>query len=87
MDRFRPYIEERLGKKTSDLIRFNQEKNRFTIGFGREEFNTDARRLAQIVFGASGEEKKKIMPGKGKITKILKEIFPLPSIWPGLNCV
>jgi len=87
MDRFRPYIEERLDKKTSDLIRFNQEKDRFTIGFGREEFNTDARGLAQIVFGASGEEKKKIMPGKGKITKILADIFPLPSIWPGLNCV
>jgi len=87
MDRFHLYIEERLGKRRADLIRFNQEKDRFTIGFGGEEFNTDARGLAQIVFGASGEEKKKIMPGKGKITKILADIFPLPSIWPGLNCV
>ena len=87
MDRFRPYIEERLDKKTSDLIRFNQEKDRFTIGFGKEEFNTDARGLAQIVFGTHGEKEKEITPKKGKITKILREIFPLPSIWPGLNCV
>jgi len=85
MARFRPYIEERLDKKTSDLIRFNQEKDRFTIGFGGEEFNTDARRLAQIVFGTPGKEE--IMVESRKITKILKEIFPLPSIWPGLNCV
>lgn len=85
MDRFRPYIEERLGKKTSDLIRFNQEKDRFTIGFGGEEFNTDVRRLAQIVFGTPGKEE--IMVESRKIAKILKEIFPLPSIWPGLNCV
>ncbi|MCK4419481.1 GNAT family N-acetyltransferase [Candidatus Aerophobetes bacterium] len=85
MARFRPYIEERLGKKTSDLIRFNQEKDRFTIGFGREEFDTDARRLAQIVFGTPGKEE--IMVESRKIAKILKEIFPLPFIWPGLNCV
>jgi len=87
MARFRPYIEERLDKKTSDLIRFNQEKDRFTIGFGGEEFNTDARGLAQIVFGTSGEEEKEIIPKKGKITKILADIFPLPFIWPGLNYV
>jgi len=85
MDRFRPYIEECLDKKTSDLIRFNQEKDRFTIGFGREEFNTDARRLAQIVFGTPGKEE--IMVESRKIAKILKEIFPLPFIWPGLNYV
>lgn len=85
MDRFRPYIEERLDKKTSDLIRFNQEKDRFTIGFGGEEFNTDARRLAQIVFGTPGKEE--IMVESRKIAKILKEIFPLPFIWPGLNYV
>lgn len=85
MARFRPYIEERLDKKTSDLIRFNQEKDRFTIGFGGEEFNTDVRRLAQIVFGTPGKEE--IMVESRKITKILADIFPLPSIWPGLNCV
>jgi len=87
MDRFRPYIEERLGKKTSDLIRFNQKRDRFTIGFDGEEFNTDARGLVQIVFGTSGEEEKKIMPKKGKITKILADIFPLPFIWSGLNYI
>ncbi len=87
MDRFRPYIEERLGRKTSDLIRFNQERDRFTIGFGREEFDTDARGLVQIVFGTSGEKEKEIIPKKGKIIKILADIFPLPFIWPGLNYI
>jgi len=87
MARFRPYIEERLGKRKADLIRFDQEGNRFTIRFEEEEFNTDARVLAQIVFGTHGEKEKEITPKKGEITKILKEIFPLPSIWPGLNCV
>lgn len=87
MARFRLYIEERLGKRKADLIRFDQEGNRFTIRFEEEEFNTDAKVLAQIVFGTHGEKEKEITPKKGKITKILADIFPLPSIWPGLNCV
>jgi len=87
MKRFRPYIEERLGKKKADLLKFSQEDNKFTIRFNQEQFNTDGRKLVQIVVGTYDGREREIIPKKGKMAKILKTIFPLPFIWPGLNYV
>ncbi len=87
MRRFRPYVEERLGKKKADLLGFSQEGDEFTIRFSREQFSTGARELVQIVFGTYDEKEREAMPKEGEIVKILMAIFPLPFIWPGLNYV
>jgi len=87
MKRFRPYIEERLGKKKADLLKFSQEGDKFTIRFNQDQFNTDVSKLTQIVFGTYDGREREMMPKEGKMAKILKTIFPLPFIWPGLNYV
>ena len=86
MDRFHPYIEERLGKKKTDSIGFAQDSDRFTIYFGQEKFDTDGKSLVQIVFGTGDGREKELMP-KGEMSKVLVDIFPLPFPWPGLNSV
>ena len=87
MKRFHPYIEERLGKKKADLLKFSQQDDKFTIRFNQEQFNTDASKLAQIVFGTYNEREREMIPKEGKMAKVLRTIFPLPFIWPGLNYV
>ncbi len=87
MRRFRPYIEERLGKKKADLLEFSQGGDEFTIRFSREQFSAGARELVQIVFGTYDGREREMMPKEGEMVKILMAIFPLPFIWPGLNYV
>lgn len=87
MDRLGPYIEERLDKKKIDSLKFDQVGTRFSINIGRDQFNTDARRLTQIVLGRYDKKEKEMMAKEGEIGKVLTDIFPLPFVWPGLNCV
>lgn len=87
MERFRPYIAERLGKKQSDRITFTQEDDRFAFCFDQEQFGVDGRSLVQIVFGACVGQQKETIPSKGEISRVLMDIFPLPFPWPGLNFV
>lgn len=87
MDRFHPYVGERLGKKKRDSITFAQEDDRFTIYFGQEQFNTDGRSLVQIVFGTYDGKQRETITREGGMSKVLRDIFPLPFVWPGLNFV
>ncbi len=87
MDRLGPYVEERLDKNKIDSLKFGQEGTRFSINIDGDQFNTDARRLTQIVLGGYDKKEKEIMPKEGEIGKVLADIFPLPFVWPGLNYV
>jgi len=87
MHRLGPYIEERLGRKKIDSVKFEQQDNRFSINISGEQFNTDARRLTQIVLGRYDKKEKEIIPKEGEIGRVLVDIFPLPFVWPGLNYV
>jgi len=87
MHRLGPYIEERLGRKKIDSIKFEQQGDRASISINQEQFNTDARGLTQIVLGRYDKKEKEIVPKEGEIGKVLADIFPLPFIWPGLNYV
>jgi len=87
MSRIHPYIEERLDRKTMDLIKFEQKGDRFCIRINKEQFRAEAREFTQIVLGGQNKKEKKMILEEGKIEKALANIFPLPFIWPGLNYV
>lgn len=87
MDRLGPYIEERLDRKKMHSIKFEQQGDRASISINQEQFNTDTRRLTQIVLGRYDKKEKEMMAKEGEIGKVLTDIFPLPFVWPGLNCV
>lgn len=86
MKRFRPYIEERIGVEVADLIEFNQIDDNFFIKLEDEEFSTDGASMALIVFGSHDCREQELLPkGDGQIAKVLKALFPLPFVWPGLD--
>ncbi len=85
MNRFLPYLEERVGTALADVLEFTQKDDNFTIRLGGEEFSTDGRSLALIVFGSYDGRERELIPTEGVIAKALEAIFPLPFIWPGLD--
>ena len=85
MERFCSYLQERLGKKEADLVKFAQEGDSFIIQLGKEQAVLDQKMFTQIVFG--NKEPKVALKVSEKISKILRSIFPLPLVWPGLNYV
>ena len=87
MHRLGPYIEERLGRKKIDSLKFEQQGDRASISINQEQFNTDVKRLTQIVLGNQDKKEKEMIPKEGEIRKVLVDIFPLPFVWSGLNYV
>jgi len=87
MDKLHPYMEEHLGKEKANSLKFHQEKDKFSVHYGKEQFSLDEEMFTKIAFGRWGKEEKKALSGKGKLTSTLKSIFPLPLPWPGLNYV
>jgi GNAT superfamily N-acetyltransferase len=85
MKRFRPYLEERVGIDVANSLEFTQKDDNFSIRLGDEEFSTDGRSLALIVFGSYDGREQELMPKESIIAKALNAIFPLPFIWPGLD--
>jgi len=85
MNRFRPYIEERVGIDVASDLEFTQKDDKFTIRLGDEVFSTDGRSLVLIVFGSYDGREHELMPTGSTIRKVLDAMFPLPFIWPGLD--
>ena len=85
MNRFRPYLEERVSLDVANALEFTQKGDNFTIRLSDEEFSTDGRSMVLIVFGSYDGRERELMPTEGRIAKALEAIFPLPFIWPGLD--
>jgi len=83
--RLRPYLEERVGIDVANAMEFTQNGDNFTIRIGDEEFSTDGKSIALIVFGSYDGRERKLMPQNHTIARVLGAIFPLPFIWPGLD--
>jgi hypothetical protein len=85
MDRFAPYIEERVGKDRASHLRFGQEDDKFSITYKRECLELNGESLVALIFGTRDEAEKEIISGTEEITELLQALFPLPFPWPGLN--
>ncbi len=85
VNRFRPYIEERIGTEIVNSLEFKQIDDKFIVKFENEEFSTDGVSLALIIFGSYNGREQELFPKSGKVAEILKALFPLPFVWPGLD--
>lgn len=96
MDRFAPYIEERVGRDRATSLRFAQEGDKFSITYKQEHLELDGRSLVALIFGRHDEAEKEIissaqrmragMPAlPERMVELLQVLFPLPFPWPGLN--
>jgi len=43
--------------------------------------------LVQLILGTPDNKELEIMPNEGKLAEVLREVLPLPFVWPGLNFV
>lgn len=85
MDRFAPYIRERVGKNASDSLRFAQDGDKFSIAYKQERLELDGESLVTLIFGTPEEAEKDIISTTVEMSELLQALFPLPFLWPGLN--
>jgi GNAT superfamily N-acetyltransferase len=97
MEHFMPYLQQRLGRKTAEALQFKCAKpsresgtidGKHLFQFADEQFIIESEAdLVQLILGTPDNAELKIMPTEGKLAGILREILPLPFVWPGLNFV
>jgi GNAT superfamily N-acetyltransferase len=86
MAEFLPYMETRIGQKAASAMEFGKADKGFFISLGRKRFVLpDEESLLNFVFGLP--RLKAHLPEDKELAQILKQIFPLPLVMPGLNYV
>jgi len=85
MDRFTPYIEERIGRDRARSLNFAQESDQFTITYKQERLELDDESLVALIFGTSREIEGEVISRAGEMEELFQSLFPLPFLWPGLN--
>jgi predicted N-acetyltransferase YhbS len=85
MDRFTPYIEERIGKDRAALLNFAQESEKFTIIYKQDRLELDDESLVALMFGTSHGIEDEVISRSEEMAELLQALFPLPFLWPGLN--
>lgn len=78
------YIRERIGEQ-ADRLRFEQNGDRCRVRLGRAGVTLDAPQTTRLVLGApkgSG-----LPEASRELRAVLRRIFPLPRVLPGLNYV
>ena len=85
---FTPYLQQRLGRQTAKSLQFKTDDSKHLFQMGTEQFITESEAdLVQLILGTPDDAELKIMPSEGKLAEILREVLPLPFVWPGLNYV
>jgi len=85
---FRPYIRQKLSTKVADQFFVGKENGKHFFQFQDEKFFVvDEGKLVEMVLGTPDESEQSIMPMGNKLGEVLKTIFPIPFVIPGLNNV
>jgi len=88
MEDFAPYLQQRLGRKTAGYLQFKTDDGKHLFQIADERFIIENEaNLVQLMLGAPDDAELKIMPSEGELAEVLREVLPLPFVWPGLNCV
>jgi len=88
MEHFIPYLQQRLGRKTAEALQFKTDDGKHLFQIGDEQFITESEAdLVRLILGTPDDAELNIMPSEGKLAEVLREILPLPFVWPGLNYV
>ena len=88
MEDFTPYLQQRLGRKTAKALQFKTDDGKHIFQIADEQFIIESEaELVQLMLGTPDNAELNIMPNEGKLAGVLREILPLPFVWPGLNYV
>lgn len=79
MKRLHPWFEARIGRESAKSLIFQQEENQFTFGTRDNKHTVEGRMAAaELIFGRH----EKLAP-----EGLLRTVFPIPSLWYGINYV
>ena len=88
MDRMRPYFTERVGEVEAQSLVFQQRGDEFLFCYGGDRVVASDRGTAtQLIFGTPNRSEEPLLASGGRAGEILREIFPIPALWYGLNYV
>ncbi len=85
LKRMTPYFIELLGELRASKLRFEQSGNSYIFGYGSEEFTTDRDMATQTVFGSPNGLPQLISNIESDLGSMLRTIFPVPTLWYGIN--
>jgi len=88
MERMRPYFSERLGESGAKGLVFREEGDECHFIYGSDRVVAEDRgRAIQVIFGTLDGSEEELLESGGKAGEALKEIFPLPGLWTGVDYV
>ena len=87
MERMRPRFTELLGRHTTNRLAFREEGGSRVFALGEEELKTDRDTATKIVFGSVEGPPDALQSLRSPLGDALRTIFPLPTLWYGLNYV
>ena len=86
MDRMRPYFTERVGEVEAQSLVFQQRGDEYDFCYGGDRVVAgDRGTAAQLIFGTPSGSEEPLLASGGRAGEILREIFPIPALWYGLN--
>jgi GNAT superfamily N-acetyltransferase len=88
MDRMRPYFTEVVGEDIARGLVFEQVGDQRVFRLGRDVVVADNQGQAvELIFGTHEGVEERLLGGGGKAGEVLREVFPIPALWYGLNFV
>lgn len=88
MERIRPYFTEAVGEEVARGMVFEQVGDQMVFRLGAEAVVADNQGQAvELIFGTHDGVEERLLEGGGKVGEALREVFPIPALWYGLNFV
>ena len=85
--RIRPLFEERVGRKAAAQLTCLQEEDKYAFTFGNQTWETDRDTTTRLLFGTLEGFPPAIQEVTGALGEVLRTVFPLPTLWYGMNYV
>ena len=87
MERMRPHFAERLDPGTASNLQFRDIEDRPVFALGKDEYSTDRAEAARLIFGTSETPSSGDNELPGALRDAFPILFPLPTLWYGINYV
>ena len=88
MERMRPYFAEVLGESEAEGLVFQERGDELTFLYGGDRVVAGERGGGvQLIFGTLDGAEEALLEAGGRAGEVLREIFPIPALWSGVNYV
>lgn len=88
MERMRPYFAERLGETEAGSLVFLEQGDQMIFLYGGDRVVAEDRgAAAQLIFGTLEGAEEALLKAGGRAGEALRQVFPIPALWYGINYV